>query len=345
MDEWEESKRRTREEAQQNLRQQRRGPTQAERACIDLLERLLHDLDSSLAAVVLRDVSYLIAGTDAILGAWQRSRAYKSREIYLAAKLFDGPFRTAFATLLHEASHLFGDDGSRGFTDSLTNLFERIFGHVKRLRSYRKQWAQLRKQVRAERASIAAAASPAVIPPPTTVDAVFQTLISVPPATANLAVLRFVCERDDGTLVRTAREGLTEEELEELGLPTSCGPRPTQSRWLPAETLVRERLGKEPSPAEAAYRSGMRRARHHRGNVVRHRASRNDGQAEPVLKPQAPQAGEKGGSSRHGVLAIGALVSPQPESESPTVAAKQPLTTADATLSIAATAAEGVTGA
>jgi hypothetical protein len=97
MDEWEESKRRTREEAERTLRQQRRGPTQAEQACIDLLERLLHDLDSSLAAVVLRDVSYLIAGTDAILGAWQRSRAYKSREIYLAAKLFDGPFSVTCA--------------------------------------------------------------------------------------------------------------------------------------------------------------------------------------------------------------------------------------------------------
>jgi hypothetical protein len=307
---------------------------------------------------VLRDVSYLIAGTDAILGAWQRSRAYKSREIYLAAKLFDGPFRTAFATLLHEASHLFGDDGSRGFTDSLTNLFERIFGHVKRLRSYRKQWAQLRKQVRAERATIAPAASPAVIPPPTTVDAVFQTLISVPPATANLAVLRFVCDRDDGTLVRTAREGLTEEELEELGLPTSCGPHPTQSRWLPAETLARERLGEEPSPAEAAFRSGMdreeeprRRSRRRaasrppRANDVRRETNRrNDVQAEPVLKPQAPQTAEKGGSSPQGMPAIGVLETPQPGHESPTVAA-QPLTTADATPSIAAAAAEGATAA
>jgi hypothetical protein len=180
MDEWEESKRRTREEAQQNLRQQRRGPTQAERACSDLLERLLHDLDSSLAAVVLRDVSYLIAETDAILGAWQRSRAYKSREIYLAAKLFCGPFRTAFATLLHEASHLFGDDGSRGFTDSLTDLVERIFGHTRRLGAYKKTWAQLRKQVQAERAARASAASPAVLSSEGTEDTVFQSLASVP---------------------------------------------------------------------------------------------------------------------------------------------------------------------
>jgi transcriptional regulator with XRE-family HTH domain len=97
--------------------------------------------------------------------------------------------------------------------------------------------------------------------------------------------------------------------------------RSIRARWLPAETRTRERLGEEPSPAEVAFRSGMRRARHHRGNVVRHRATRDDAQHEQVLDPQPPQLADKGGSSHHGVLAVGALETPQPESESPTVAA------------------------
>jgi len=315
MNEWEGVKRRSREEAERALQQQRRGPTQAERACIDLLEQFLRDLDSSLADVVLRDVSYLIAETDDLLGAWQRSRVYKSREIFLAAKLFSGPLRTAFATLLHEASHLFGTDGSRGFTDSLTGLVERIFGHTRRLRAYKKTWMQLRKQVQAERAVLAPAASPAAITPSTTADDVYQMLISAAPQIANAAVIRFVCEHDDGTLAQTVRGNLTWEELEELGIPTSCGPRPSQSRWLPAETLAREWLGEEPSPLEAALRLGMRRARQ--------------------------RVTVKGGSSRRGVLATVVTGTPQPDQ--PAVAV-QSLST-PATPSIAAAVAEGATAA
>ena len=235
MGEWEAGKRRTREEAERTLRQQRRGPTQAERACIDLLEQFLRDLDSSLADVALRDVSYLIAETDDILGAWQRSRAYKSREIFLAAKLFCGPLRTAFATLLHEASHLFGTDGSRGFTDSLTNLFERIFGRMRRLRAYKKTWWQLRKQVWVERATLASTASPEDLSPEGAADTVFQALAATPRHIANRAILRYVCQRDDGTLVGIIRDGGGEERWRNMSLPCPADHRITagcrQRRW------------------------------------------------------------------------------------------------------------------
>jgi hypothetical protein len=354
MDEWEAGKRRTREEAERTLREQRRGPTQAERACIDLLEQFLRDLDSSLADVVLRDVSYLIAETDAILGAWQRSRAYNSREIFLAAKLFCGPLRTAFATLLHEASHLFGTDGSRGFTDSLTNLFERIFGHARRLRFYKKSWAKLRKSVQAERAATVPATSPGVLAATTTADAAFQSLASMPRDIANVAILRYLREKDAGILAGIIREGKGEEALAKHEYAMSC--RPSHHRRLPPNTLLREWMGEEPSPLEAALRSGMDReeeprhrsrrraaSRSPRANVVCHGATRNDGQHKQVLDPQPPQAADKGGSSSHGVLPIGALGTPQPD-QSPAVAA-QPMSTADVTPSIAATAAGDSTAA
>jgi len=258
MDEWEDAQERSREEAERALQQQRRGPTQAERACIDLLEQFLRDLDSSLADVVLRDVSYLIAETDALLGAWQRSRGYKCREIYLAAKLFCGPLRTAFATLLHEASHLFGTDGSRGFTDSLTSLVERIFVRTRRLRAYKKTWMQLRKQVQAERIALVSAASPTVLPPAGTAGAVFQTLASAPRHIANEAILRYVCFQDSAVAQIICNHGADEESLmelvtdlddkvwatktsplEEQGLAVSCQPvrtpQPDQPR--PAQPL------------------------------------------------------------------------------------------------------------
>ena len=94
----------------------------------------------------------------------------------------------------------------------------------------------------------------------------------------------------------------------------------------------------------------MRRARRRPASRRRHgddvcgETDRNDGQAEEVLDPQPPQAADEGGSSSHGVLAIGAVGTPQPESESPAMPV-QPISTSDATPSIAATAADGATAA
>ena len=117
----------------------------------------------------------LIAETDALLGAWQRSRGYKCREIYLAAKLFCGPLRTAFATLLHEASHLFGDGREPGLHGFAHEPFRADFRTAPGdCGPTRKRWVQLRKQVQAERIALAPAASPADITPATTVDAVFR---------------------------------------------------------------------------------------------------------------------------------------------------------------------------
>lgn len=75
-----------------------------------------------------------------------------------------------------------------------------------------------------------------------------------------------------------------------------------------------------------------------RADDVRRETNRNDGQHHEVLDPQPPQAADKGGSSGHGVPAIGALETPQPD-HSPTVAV-QPISTAGATPSIAATVAD-----
>lgn len=188
--------RRVREEAERELEAQRRGPTNAEQASIDLLERVFHELDSSLADVVLRDARYLIAKTEHILGAWQRSRAYRSQEIYLSAKLFVGPFRTAFATLLHEGSHNFGGDGSRNFTDRLTALIEAILFRPRRLRRYAKLWNSLRRQVSAERSANKPANSGESVDPPTqTVDSICEILESASLEVAGKAVSRYVHDR------------------------------------------------------------------------------------------------------------------------------------------------------
>ncbi len=153
MDAHDEQQRKSREEAARELRQQQRSPTESERHCIDLLEEALRFLSPGLAPVVLRGAQYFIADTQALLGAWQRSRTYGTREIYLAARLFVEPFRKAFATHLHECSHLFGWDGSRGFTDALTQLIEEIAHRPDKLQEYTLRWNDLAAVVRSERSA------------------------------------------------------------------------------------------------------------------------------------------------------------------------------------------------
>jgi len=220
--------------------------------------------------------------------------------------------------------------------------------------------------VQAERIDLVVAASPAVLPSAGAADGVFQSLASAPRHIANMAILRYLCQRDgavarilcergadDGSLAELA-DDLDDMDrttkpvpLEEDGRAEPC--RPASTRWLPAKTLLREWLGEEPSPLEVALRSGMRRARRRaasrrrHGNDVCRETNRHDGQHQEVLGPQPPQAADKGGSSRRGMPAIGALGTPQPDHR-PAVAAR-PISTSDTTSPIAATAADGATAA
>ena len=110
LDEFENRQRDVREEEEKKVRAQRRGSSAAELACIELLEEAIRMIDPSLGDISLRGVNYLVADSEQILGAWRRTREYRAKEIYFAAKLFVGPFKCGFATYLHEASHLFGAD-------------------------------------------------------------------------------------------------------------------------------------------------------------------------------------------------------------------------------------------
>ena len=53
---------------------------------------------------------------------------------------------------MHEHSHIFGRDGSRGFTDALTELLESIVRHRDILDKYDREWEQIRELVLSERA-------------------------------------------------------------------------------------------------------------------------------------------------------------------------------------------------
>lgn len=61
-------------------------------------------------------------------------------------------FPEALAVFLHEHTHILGYDGSRGFTDALTELLEIVVRERKNLDEYEGEWNRAREGVIRERA-------------------------------------------------------------------------------------------------------------------------------------------------------------------------------------------------
>jgi hypothetical protein len=132
--------------------QKARGLTRAEDSSVRVLQHALDDLAPVLARLfAAKRVHYSVADTEAIMGALKHGRGYQSIEVYLAASVFVEEFARALAVFLHEHAHIFGYDGSRGFTDALTDLIEGVILHRKVLENYEHDWQDVRDQVLAER--------------------------------------------------------------------------------------------------------------------------------------------------------------------------------------------------
>jgi hypothetical protein len=130
----------------------RRAPTTAEQESIRLLSQVLRELAPEIIAVFEKGTtSYTIAKTDTVLGALRSGRGYRSREIFLAEQVFTADFPEALAIFLHEHAHIFGYDGSRGFTDALTELLETVVRQRHDLDDYDTRWDRARMAIRRER--------------------------------------------------------------------------------------------------------------------------------------------------------------------------------------------------
>src|SRR5207302_567606 len=71
---------------------------------------------------------------------------------FLAASAFTEDLARALAIFLHEHAHVYGYDGSRAFTDALTELIESIIRHREALETYDNEWQVARKGIIKERA-------------------------------------------------------------------------------------------------------------------------------------------------------------------------------------------------
>jgi hypothetical protein len=128
------------------------SPYAAEAKCIDLFSQISRVLAPDMMKVLHESqLSYRIARTESLLGEMKDHRPYRSHEVLLAAKVFEMEFPEAMAVFLHEHSHIFGNDGSRSFTDALTSLIAATIRSRQYLDSYESRWNQARAEVVTER--------------------------------------------------------------------------------------------------------------------------------------------------------------------------------------------------
>ena len=132
--------------------QQRRAPTNAETRGIEVLRDATRDVAPDIAGLFARlKTQYTVAPNAEILGEFRKSRSYDSREVFLAAAVFESEFPEAFATFLHEHAHALGFDGDRAFTDALTQAIATLIRIRGRLDGPEGRWDLARKAVLAER--------------------------------------------------------------------------------------------------------------------------------------------------------------------------------------------------
>lgn len=135
------------------VKENRRRPTTSEQAAIDLLFSILKQLAPEIVAVLENGaVAYTVVKAEAMLGAFRSGRSYRAREVFIAERIFASDFSEALAVFLHEHSHIFGHDGSRGFTDALTGLLETVVRFRKKLDEYNDEWTKIRQSINRERA-------------------------------------------------------------------------------------------------------------------------------------------------------------------------------------------------
>ena len=130
-----------------------RVPTYAERGAIKILTETVRDLAPAVMKIFdQRTTTYSVAETETILGELKEKRNYHSREVFLSTRVFVADFAEALAVFLHEHTHIFGYDGSRGFSDALTELLETVVRERKNLDPAEAKWNHAREQVLRERA-------------------------------------------------------------------------------------------------------------------------------------------------------------------------------------------------
>jgi len=129
-----------------------RLPSAREEKAMKLLNEILNAMAPEVVAVFSKSLTnYSVINSKIVLGQLKTGRGYRSRDVFLADSIFVGDFAAAVATYLHEHAHIFGTDGSRGFTDALTEMLESVVRNRTQFDVIEAEWEVLRSAIEEER--------------------------------------------------------------------------------------------------------------------------------------------------------------------------------------------------
>lgn len=124
-----------------------------EKEGVDILAHFIKELSADLYKH-FENARYIVGESDDVIGELKKSRRYNEQHVFLNTVFFTFPFSDAMAILLHEWAHIYGYDGSRGFSDALTGFIAMILDRddaIGKLKSYVEQWKQVTQKIQEER--------------------------------------------------------------------------------------------------------------------------------------------------------------------------------------------------
>ncbi len=94
---------------------------------------------------------YTIGASDEIIGELRDKRTWQEKTVFLNKEVFLFSFGEGLAVLLHEWGHIYGYDGSRNFTDTLTEFIAQIVANRTMFDKFEEEWIEQIDLIRAER--------------------------------------------------------------------------------------------------------------------------------------------------------------------------------------------------
>ncbi len=119
-----------------------RSPTELELEALNILKNYIHGIEPFLTNK-FQNAYYTIGDTEELIGELRLNRHFRSHDVFLSKKFFLFNFSLALSILLHEWAHIYGFDGSRGFTDGLTGFLSELIERRNELDDVEIKWNQI----------------------------------------------------------------------------------------------------------------------------------------------------------------------------------------------------------
>lgn len=130
-----------------------RPMTAAEEEALRILVDCVREFQPGLATK-FATARYTVGASDEIIGELKSKRNWQERTVFLNKAVFEFSFGDAMAVLLHEWGHIYGHDGSRSFTDALTEFIAQIIANRRLFDRFEQHWTRQLAAVRAERETL-----------------------------------------------------------------------------------------------------------------------------------------------------------------------------------------------